>query len=195
MELSKDELVREEILKQAQGLFRQFGVKKTTMEDIATACGKAKSTLYHYFKSKEEVFDGVILMELKNLRKVVKVRIEEHTSLRDKVNTYVLEFYKEIINKVNLYRIMRYELIHESRARVHFNNIIEFEKSYIGKIMNEGIDSDELTGIGRKEIPFFSEIMLVAFFGVVRYSLERDGVIDLGRLQKVTDILLPKILK
>ena len=36
----KDELIREEILKVAQKLFQQYGLKKTTMEDIAKALGK-----------------------------------------------------------------------------------------------------------------------------------------------------------
>lgn len=194
MMLSKDELVREEILKQAQCLFKQFSLKKTTMDDIATACGKAKSTLYHYFKNKEEVFDRVVFMELEDLRKIVRERVDEKILLKDKFNTYILEFYKEINNKVNLYRIIKHELIHESLAQVHFNNIVEFEKSYITKILNEGLEKNEITGIKPKEIPFFAEVMLAAFFGVVRYSLESDGVIDLERLQNVSDVLLPRIL-
>jgi len=40
----KDEIVKNEILFQAQKLFQQYGLKKTTMDDIALACGKAKST-------------------------------------------------------------------------------------------------------------------------------------------------------
>jgi len=194
MVILKDELVKEEILKQAQGLFKQFGIKKTTMDDIATACGKAKSTLYHYFKSKEEVFDGVVYMELNNLREIVKQKVEEKTTLRDKFDTYVLEFYKEIINKVNLYRIMKHELIHESLAQAHFDNITKYEISYISKLLMEGLDNNELTGIERKEIPFFSEIMSAAYFGIVRYSLESDGSIDMEKLQKVSDVFLPRLL-
>jgi len=194
MVILKDELVKEEILKQAQGLFKQFGIKKTTMDDIATACGKAKSTLYHYFKSKEEVFDGVVYMELNNLREIVKQKVEEKTTLRDKFDTYVLEFYKEIINKVNLYRIMKHELIHESLAQTHFDNITKYEISYIAKLLMEGLDNNELTGVEREEIPFFSEIMSAAYFGIVRYSLESDGEIDLDKLQKVSDVFLPRLI-
>ena len=47
MSYEKGDRVREEILVQAQILFQQYGLKKTTMDEIAAACGKAKSTLYH----------------------------------------------------------------------------------------------------------------------------------------------------
>jgi len=64
MIVPKDDHIREEILEEAQKLFRQFGLKKTTMEDIAKAMGKGKSTLYYYFCSKEDIFDAVILKEM-----------------------------------------------------------------------------------------------------------------------------------
>ena len=41
--------IKDEILEEAQKLFRQFGLKKTTMDEIATACGKAKSMLQIVF--------------------------------------------------------------------------------------------------------------------------------------------------
>ena len=47
---------REAIISAATGLFSRFGLEKTTMEDIAKAARKGKSTLYYYFKNKEAVF-------------------------------------------------------------------------------------------------------------------------------------------
>ncbi len=44
MSISKDEIVKGEIVTKAQKLFQQFGLKKTTMDEIAEASGKAKST-------------------------------------------------------------------------------------------------------------------------------------------------------
>ena len=95
----KDEIIKNEILLQAQKLFQQYGLKKTTMDEIAIACGKAKSTLYHYFISKNEVFDAVVEMEVLNLRQHVKDKVEEHKKMLDKIKTYALEFHKEAINK------------------------------------------------------------------------------------------------
>ena len=48
--------------------FARFGLEKTTMEDIARAAGKAKSSLYYYFKSKEAVFAEVIQREIEGLK-------------------------------------------------------------------------------------------------------------------------------
>ena len=95
---------------------------------------------------------------------------------------------------MNLYRIMKHELIHESLAQTHFDNITKYEISYIAKLLMEGLDNNELTGVEREEIPFFSEIMSAAYFGIVRYSLESDGEIDLDKLQKVSDVFLPRLI-
>ena len=50
--------VRDEILRAAMELFTKYGIDKTTMENIAEAAGKGKSTLYYYFKTKEDVFSA-----------------------------------------------------------------------------------------------------------------------------------------
>jgi AcrR family transcriptional regulator len=50
----KEEIFKEDIIREAQKLFQTYGLKKTTMEDIAKALGKGKSTLYYYYQSKEQ---------------------------------------------------------------------------------------------------------------------------------------------
>ena len=58
--MEKEEIIVRETIESAKKLFQQFGLHKTTMEDIAKSAGKGKSTLYYYFKSKDEIFDKVI---------------------------------------------------------------------------------------------------------------------------------------
>ena len=48
--ITKEEQLREESITAAQKLFQQYGLHKTTMEDIAKAMGRGKSTLYYYYK-------------------------------------------------------------------------------------------------------------------------------------------------
>ncbi|WP_423127093.1 TetR/AcrR family transcriptional regulator [Gaoshiqia sp. Z1-71] len=195
MNPEKDEIIKNEILIQAQKLFQQFGLKKTTMDEIAAACGKAKSTIYYYYKSKEEVFEAVILLEMVNLRKFVKNKVEEHKRLEDKIRTYVVEFHKEVIKKVNLYRIIRQDHLAENKARGIFNRMVDYEKSYIIRILEDGYDAGEYRDIAREDIPWISEIFLAAFYGTVEYIVEKDGYFDEEKLVKITDVLVPKLFR
>ncbi|MDO8838821.1 MAG: TetR family transcriptional regulator [Parvibaculum sp.] len=50
---------RELIVSAALDLFRHYGYRRTSMEDIARAAAVAKGTLYLYFKSKDELFEAI----------------------------------------------------------------------------------------------------------------------------------------
>ncbi|MED0964062.1 TetR/AcrR family transcriptional regulator [Bacillus paramycoides] len=56
---------RNEILETAEKLFVTKGYTKTTVNDILNEIGIAKGTFYHYFKSKEEVMDEIIMRIIK----------------------------------------------------------------------------------------------------------------------------------
>ena len=195
MSVEKDEIVKNEIVFEAQKLFRQYGLKKTTMDEIASACGKAKSTLYHYFKNKEEVFDTVISLEMTNLRKYVKNKVEEYKTMEDKILTYTIEFHKEVVHKANLYRIVKSDGILETRIKPLFCRMMEFEKSYIIRIMEDGYDSGEFTEVDREDIPWYAEVFLASFYGVVKYFVDKDGGLDEEKLIKMANLFVPKLFK
>ncbi|HCL56063.1 MAG TPA: hypothetical protein DHW82_03525 [Spirochaetia bacterium] len=50
----------EQIREGALSVFAEKGYYSSKMEDIARDAGMGKGTLYHYFKSKEEVFDFMV---------------------------------------------------------------------------------------------------------------------------------------
>lgn len=54
---------RSDILDAARGLFRRYGYKKTTMDDIARAAGITKPTIYSYFKGKKDIIAGLVEWE------------------------------------------------------------------------------------------------------------------------------------
>ncbi|MDR1672263.1 MAG: TetR/AcrR family transcriptional regulator [Bacteroidales bacterium] len=53
-------MVKKRILKAAQELFRETGIRNTTMDDIARQAGISKRTIYENFKDKEEVLVACI---------------------------------------------------------------------------------------------------------------------------------------
>ena len=198
---TKDEVVKKEIIERAQELFQQFGLKKTTMDEIALACGKAKSTLYHYFNSKEEVFEEVVRMEVRNLRLIVKSKVDEVNTVKDKMNAYFITFHQEVINKINLYRIIKSEIngagplnLRGNKNKMNnFIKFLEFEKAYLTRILEDGFDCGEFTKIEREDIPWFSETLIAAFLGITSYSIETQTEQFNEKLQKTSNILLNQI--
>lgn len=59
--VKEHEVRRNEILDTAEKLFLSKGYMKATVNNILQEVGIAKGTFYHYFKSKEEVMDAIIL--------------------------------------------------------------------------------------------------------------------------------------
>lgn len=55
---------RQRLINVARSLFAHKGLEATTMNDIATASGRGRRTLYTYFRSKEEIYYAVIEEEL-----------------------------------------------------------------------------------------------------------------------------------
>ncbi len=51
---------RQEILAAAVGVFAVKGIARTKVADIAAAAGLSHGLLYHYFRSKEEVFETMV---------------------------------------------------------------------------------------------------------------------------------------
>jgi AcrR family transcriptional regulator len=64
---------RQAIIEAAAGLFDRHGYHGTSMSDIAEAAGLRKPTLYHYFRSKDDILfaihDGLIEHLLENQRR------------------------------------------------------------------------------------------------------------------------------
>ncbi len=69
----------------ARQLFAKNGLENTTMNDIATASGKGRRTLYTYFKSKEDVYYAVIESELERLSDKMDEVAAKNTRPQDKI--------------------------------------------------------------------------------------------------------------
>jgi len=87
---------KEVILDVARNRFDRFGVKKTTVDEIAKDAGISKKTLYEYFKNKEDIFVSVFIREalvnrelilnsvahiddpLETIRQVLRAAVEHH---------------------------------------------------------------------------------------------------------------------
>ena len=100
--IDKEEYRRIIIISAGQ-IFSRFGFKKTTMDEIARALKMGKSSVYYYFKSKEEIFEAVVLYEANLLRNELTTAIKSVESPVDKMRNYVFVRMKSFEKLSNYY--------------------------------------------------------------------------------------------
>ncbi len=136
------EKAREEIAEIARDIFAKFGFKKTTMEEIAKAVNKAKSSLYYYFQNKEEVFQAVIEREANVLREKLQKAISQENTPQGKLRAYIVTRMKALKQLANFYSALKDEYLENYKFIEKFRSKYdEEEKSAIIQILKEGIDN------------------------------------------------------
>lgn len=87
---TKQRINRNKIISAAREVFKQFGYKKTTMNDVAKAAGKGKSSIYYYFESKDTIFKSVILSEARIYRNNVLESVSNADNPHEKLKCYIM---------------------------------------------------------------------------------------------------------
>ena len=94
---------RKKIIISAGQIFSRYGFKKTTMDEIAKGLKMGKSSIYYYFKSKEEIFEAVLLYEANVLRNELTTTIKSVESPVEKMRRYVFVRMKAFEKLSNYY--------------------------------------------------------------------------------------------
>lgn len=81
---------RKHILKKGMELMLEYGIKKTSVDDIIKAAGIAKGTFYLYFTSKEDFFTQLFLDFYQGYAETVEKMIleEEYSDLKVKLKSF-----------------------------------------------------------------------------------------------------------
>jgi AcrR family transcriptional regulator len=83
------EFRRAGILHAARKVFARHGYDGATMDDVAEACSIAKGTLYLYFKSKRQIYLGVLKEDLRSLREATRAAIEAASSTEERIRAFI----------------------------------------------------------------------------------------------------------
>jgi AcrR family transcriptional regulator len=131
---------KEIILKTSQSLFGRFGLKKTTVDEIARLAHVGKGTIYHYFDTKEKIFAEIIEKETRYLSQKLSEAVQQEKTPQDKLQTYVLTrliVLKELVNYYSALRdeyLAQYSFIEKARKES-----LKAELNMVKSILEEGI--------------------------------------------------------
>jgi len=188
-------MVREEILEVARKVFSKYGYKKTSVNDIAKAAGKAKSSLYHYFESKEMIFITIIKEELDNLFLKSLMEASKYSDPVKKLYAYIFagrggvgkisnKFGSIMLNEFFEFFPLIKEYVRE-HARKHVN------------IVKETIEEGIRAGIFYTDDPLRSaKGFTLAFIGFTEDSPLQDVVeVDKETVDRLFDMLIAGLMK
>lgn len=92
--LRKAEAQRQRVLSESMEIFSRRGFRATSMNEIASAVGLSKATLYHYFRSKEELlvrlYSNMLDESLEMGRETVAAAASPLAAIRDLIASRVV---------------------------------------------------------------------------------------------------------
>ena len=127
---------QEEIVRAAAKRFGRHGLGKTTLDEIARDVRIGKPTIYHYFKSKDDLYFNSIIWETSQYIDDIKAIFNNQET---PVGARLLEYFAF---KENVYQ--RYRLIYELMLSLFKNDTLEREKEILQKFLN---NEEEVVGL------------------------------------------------
>lgn len=104
-ELEKEK-IREELLKVAYRFFIDKGFKSTSLEDITSSVGIAKSSFYIFFESKEMLYMKLLAHEGEQIEKQVWLKVIAAEDMRSAIKIYLNEMALELEDKILTQRLV-----------------------------------------------------------------------------------------
>jgi len=195
--MEKDELVVAEILMGAKRLFGKHGLKKTTMEEIANAAGKGKSTLYYYFPSKKELFEAVVEEEMKNVVKKLREAINSCTSSKAKLLAFVKAQFTSISGN-HSFKLVVFEEAFDSIKLLRYlkSRYEQIQIDMIKEVLLGGTQAGEFRELSQTKINKIALLMITAFRGM-HHPLSREipELLDNEYFDELIDLLMEGIGK
>lgn len=143
--MEKDDVISREIITAAQEVFRRDGYIKVTMQDIAKIVGKGRSTIYYYFKNKQEVFEAVVIFEFSTIYDKASAEMTKSKTFSQNLLEYNNLKLKEVIKLLKVYSSLlddmreNPKLIHDVKRLLDANEASLFKQLLFWGVLNKDI--------------------------------------------------------
>jgi len=191
--LDKDE-VKEAIVNVARHIFSRFGFRKTTMDEIALASRKGKSSIYYYFSSKEEIFQAVVEKEAAILKQELIQAHSEADSAAQKLKMHVLVRMRTMEKLANFYSAIKddylghLEFVEKIRKKYDQEEIQMMEKILVEGVENGNFEIEDTSLAAIAIVTALKGMEIPLFWGVEEKDIEH-------RLDNLIHILFHGVMK
>jgi len=192
--VTKKAVLKQEIIAVAGRIFDTFGFRKTTMDNIAEGIKKRKSSIYYYFKSKEEIFQSVVLKEAVVFRRLIINAIKKEKNPHDKLKAYVITRMNIIDGLGNFNQAL------QDKRLMHIDFVVRLKKLYdkeeirlFKDILTEGVNKNYFQIY---DIELAATSFITAMRGMETTILQNKDAPDIDKqIEAIIDIIFYGIVK
>lgn len=138
---------KERIQKKAQELFRRYGVKSVTMDEIATQLGVSKKTIYQYFSDKDELVLEVANTVIHSTEQGCNNNCIESADAIEEL-FYAMEFGQQMFQQINPAMLFDLEKYHPHA----YKNFLKYKNDYMLKVIEKNLQRGIKEELYRPEI-------------------------------------------
>lgn len=145
--------VKDKILNKADNLFRKFGIRGVTIDDICSECGISKKTIYQHYSDKRSIakkaitfYYDTIYQDVQNIRKSSSNSIEGFFSISKYFRSTMNDVTPLLLNDLKKFHPKLYKITNEYKENLFVKTIRKGisrgkKEGYIRKSINEDVIS------------------------------------------------------
>ncbi|MEI2272026.1 TetR/AcrR family transcriptional regulator [Sphingobacterium sp. ML3W] len=196
--MNKKEQVKERIGQAAMECFERYGLEKTTLDDIAKAVGLNKTSLYYYYKNKEDIFIEVAIREGESFINTLQQSTLKKKGVENQIGFYLesrLNYYTNVLN-MNRVSVESLDKILPRFFELYDAMMVQ-EKDFLTKLLLQAIAREQLD----MEDPENTASVLINFANALKHSTEQQAIlkkqveIDYAQSLRDTKFLVSLIFK
>ena len=187
---------KEEILAATTTVFKKYGLRKNTLDDIVKECGMKKTALYYYFKSKDEIIQTMFKNDIQKLKMDVVNKVTVQKTATDKLYTYLVERTKSIRYMMKYFYLFIKDGVpshYRELALSERRKILQEEIKFLQDIITDGINNGEFKDISKISVVYLL-LGTTQNLGLEDLSYRKDMDIE-TEVRKILDIILSGIKK
>jgi len=171
---TKEDLIQQQILTAAKRLFQVHGLAKVTMDDVAKAIDKGRSSIYYYYKSKDEIFDAVVMIEIHEMLTAMTRAVDQASGIEQKFRAFFLTKLEVLREKRAFFKMLDVGMDADALSNfqktkiVHHNLIIKQESTLLEQVLTEGMKKGELRKMSASEMKMLILVLLSSLRGLKR---------------------------
>ncbi|MNI09435.1 HTH-type transcriptional regulator MtrR [compost metagenome] len=154
--------------------FERYGLEKTTLEDIAKTVGLNKTSLYYYYKNKEDIFIEVAIREGQSFIDTLQKSTLKKKGVENQISFYLesrLNYYTNVLN-MNRVSVESLDKILPRFFELYDAMMVQ-EKAFLTKLLTQAIAHEKLDLTDPENIAS----VLINFANALKHSTEQQAIL------------------